>query len=263
MSSFLSKEQVQHYLLETLIEFKNVCDRLDLRYSLSHGTLLGAVRHQGFIPWDDDVDVIMPREDYERLLHEYVNNTDFFVLSGRNSPFPFPFAKFCNSKVRVKTDEYHLLSKEYLWLDIFPLDGVPEEEKKMASWIKRRELYMKIAYIYTKWSPSATRRILKRIFGVVLSPFFDTRKCVALIERGATGISLDEATRVGLMAWSPYGVKDSYPKEYFSEYTQLLFEGVPFSVLANWDAYLTHLYGDYKVLPPEAERHTHLTLAWI
>lgn len=127
----LSSEEIKQIELNLLLKLDEICKKYKLRYYLCGGTLLGAVRHKGFIPWDDDIDVLMPREDFEKLLRLEKAETryggkDCFLKSGNSI---YPFIKLINTNTVLK-EKY--LSEEFttgIWIDIFPLDGMPDDEK--------------------------------------------------------------------------------------------------------------------------------------
>ena len=156
MRRYLSLEETQDRLFELLVYFDELCRANDLRYWLGYGTLLGAVRHQDFIPWDDDVDVLMPREDYEKLLslEECALDEDHCLVSYRNSPFPFSFTKLCDNRVRVLTEAYEGLAEESLWLDIFTLDSAPDDDRKLERLWRKKNILQTIAFAQTRKSTS-------------------------------------------------------------------------------------------------------------
>lgn len=165
MRRYLSLEETQDRLFELLVYFDDVCKTNGLRYWLGYGTLLGAVRHQDFIPWDDDVDVLMPREDYERLLSlgERALDGDHCLVSYRNSPFPFSFTKLCDNRVRVLTEAYEDLAEESLWLDIFTLDSAPDDDRKLERLWRKKNILQTIAFAQTRKSTSWKSRAVKSV----------------------------------------------------------------------------------------------------
>ena len=120
---YLSHEELQQEELRLLLAFDSLCKQQGLRYSLQAGTLLGAVRHRGFIPWDDDVDVSMPRPDYERLLTlGDLVPAPLGLVTPYNSEFPLPFAKVVATNVRAQEEVAEGVLEEYLWIDVFPIE---------------------------------------------------------------------------------------------------------------------------------------------
>ena len=128
--------EIKDIELDILIAFNKFCQDNNLKYYLSGGTLLGAIRHKGFIPWDDDIDVCMPRPDYERLMkifpNIYMNKYKLKTISRKN--FICPFAKIIDINTRVDFKYLNNIDKN-LWLDIFPIDGLPKSKKKQIEFI--------------------------------------------------------------------------------------------------------------------------------
>ena len=128
---YLTLAELQGELLKLLLRFDAFCKERGLRYSLDSGTLLGAVRHKGFIPWNDDVDVDMPRPDYERLMaFEKELPEGLHLVNANNSIFPYGFCKLCTDEIRAQEPSYDGVMVETLWIDIFPIDGVPSDRRE-------------------------------------------------------------------------------------------------------------------------------------
>src|SRR3712207_1450255 len=130
----LTSDQIKKVELGILLELQRVCTEHHLRLYLCGGTLLGAVRHKGFIPWDDDIDVCLPRPDYEKLIRlsrQGVFQKNFTVHCGENHNFQFPFLKVMDNRTRLN-QEYMLDQEEDgLWVDVLPVDGLPENENEL------------------------------------------------------------------------------------------------------------------------------------
>ena len=128
-------EDVHKKMLEILTEFDRVCKKHNLRYVLDSGTLLGAIRHKGFIPWDDDVDVAMLREDYDKfcaIANDELGEKYYFENTNMNKHFPNIFGKLFDTSTRyVQKSTAHLEVPQCIWLDIFPVDNVVLKKKKM------------------------------------------------------------------------------------------------------------------------------------
>ncbi len=128
-------ELVQKKMLDILIEVDRVCKKHNIRYVLDSGTLLGAVRHKGFIPWDDDIDIAMLREDYDKfckVANEELNQPYYFEYDAMNKQFPNIFGKVFDTSTRyVQKNAAHLDAPQNIWLDIFPVDNVIMEKKRM------------------------------------------------------------------------------------------------------------------------------------
>ena len=133
---YMTRQEVQRALLDLLTVFDEFCNEHGLRYSLYAGTLLGAVRHHGFIPWDDDADVCMPRPDYEAMLAmRSLVPEGFSIITSEDAPLVLPFAKFQQHDIRAQESIFEGEFDECLWIDVFPVDG---EDPSNPSWKSRQ-----------------------------------------------------------------------------------------------------------------------------
>lgn len=255
----------QQQSFEILLEFQRVCEELGLRYYLSGGTLLGAIRHKGFIPWDDDIDLVMPRKDYNKLTKigpKYFSEKFFYQSYHTEPNYPHYFSRLRKRGPAVDTKVLATIKMEHGWfIDIFPLDRCPDWEKATILLFKgmlffRRILIARVSTKtvystcnYTKWYV----RLLWHIFKSFPNRWlFFLRECFRkIMECFSTG---KRVCITGGMAGCP---TDVYRAEWFKETVPVQFEGHTFPAPAEWDIYLRNLYGDYMVLPPEEERKGH------
>ncbi len=241
----------QDALLSLLVEFDRVCKKLDIPYVLFAGSLLGAVRHQGFIPWDDDLDVMMLREDYDRLLREgdrVLDRERFYLQKEFTEHWPMFFSKLrlngttCLEKFHPRDEKIH----QGVYMDIFPCDCARQSElgRKLqfaASKVviakslairgydtdsKKKKLFMSLCHILPRW------------------PFLKLTKYAG---------HETELVHSFLGGASSYG-KNVYPRSYFEDRTQMLFQGANYPIPKDYDGVLKLLYGDYMRIPPPEER---------
>ena len=249
----MSLKDIQKVSLEVLIDVTSFCDGHNLTYFLACGTLLGAVRHKGFIPWDDDVDIMMPRPDYKKFLELY--NSDIYKVC-KPSEGRFYFAKVYDS--RTIKYENGVSSKKFYPLgvdvDIFPLDGMVNDEKLIDKIYKKEcflEMLLRLANqpIFHRKNPlKAINRIIPRIIG--------SRNLVKMIEKNAQRYDYNASDYVVRMRRSVHGFTGALPKAVY-EKDYLNFEGHRFCVPKGYDAWLKQFYGDYMTLPPEEQRIVH------
>lgn len=248
--------ELQERLVDMLQWFHSLCEKNHLRYYIIAGTMLGAVRHGGFIPWDDDIDVGMPRSDYEKLreLSANINNGKyvFEYPSEDNSKYPFLFAKMYNTQTTyIEKQRYPI--KRGIYIDIFPLDGMKTNTKNdYNEFSKMYKLNLMISGPFLK-----RRGIMKNaavLAGRIISPLFVNRKKLAKkIESVCKKYDFDESKFVCNLLGGA-GTKGIVPKEYFGTPTLIKFEGIDVFGLEQPDLYLKSMYGDYMKLPPEEKR---------
>ncbi len=253
MENTLSDLESRRVLLDLLEAFDHICAGSGLRYSLAYGSLLGAERHQGFIPWDDDVDVLMPRADYERLLAQYREGAlppRFALWSPYNkSDYYYTFAKLVDTRTWLKEPGYAPIG---LYVDIFPVDVVPAFAPAALAkrWFVGVLLRILRARLGTR-SPTRFKRMLRGCLYPV-SLFFRRRALCRLIDKVA---QLGSGRRsVGVQVHNAYRDREFFPAEWLDGVDYIKFEHLKVAALKRRAAYLRSVYGDYMQLPPEAER---------
>lgn len=247
-------QQLKAVELELLRTFIGVCEQLGLKYYLLGGTLLGAVRHQGFIPWDDDIDVGMPREDYEKLMArgQALLPEGLFLQSHVTDPeYPHNFAKLRSSNTTFV--EYSLKNcriNHGIYIDIFPLDYYPEANTRLF-WLENMLLRLRITYAF---SPDILRPVTRFLRMFTLPLFPSLKKAVA--RRDALFRSVTSGSRIAnhCGAW---GAKEIVPAHWYGEGVELTFEGIPVQAPTEYKQWLKQVYGDYMQLPPEEKRIPH------
>lgn len=244
--------------IEMLKSFSFFCDSHNLRYYLAGGTLLGAIRHHGFIPWDDDIDLCMPRKDYEIFIKKWQDGK-YVVKSNRKNNLARPFAKLIDPKVFVDV-KYSVGDLDTnLWIDIFPIDGLPENTKEAKMVFQKCDFYRKIMALNNAKTGEGTttiRKILKYIL-IPLAKIYGRDRCVNQIERIAEQYEYDNYEFVGAITGGLYGIGERMKKVEFEEKVYVNFEGLVFPTFSCWDSYLRGLYGDYMKLPPLEKRKGH------
>lgn len=256
----LSLQELKRIELDILKVFHSFCQENDIRYYLSHGTLLGAIRYKGFIPWDDDVDVLVPREDYERLLSSFQDGERYRLFAYEKDPqYSYPFAKLCDMTTRKEENDVINSIGLGVDIDIFPLDwwdGDLEEARQEA---KRINKYMFRLGLTKLSRPDSLHPVKRFIKGIVM--FFYKLRGSGHYIRKITGECVKEGQKgsayLGCKAWCVYGERGIIPAEAFGEPVDVAFEGEMFPAPKDWDTYLTCLYGDYLPEPPKEKQKTH------
>lgn len=251
-------------LIEILSFFIKYCDSNQLRYYCCGGTAIGAVRHNGFIPWDDDIDVYMPRPDYEKFLNEF-NDQNYEIMSYNNSSrYCYSFAKLCDKKsslIELDTQPY----VEGLYIDIFPLDGASNnfcnfKINKTIYAILQRILIAKTTPVSLKMMWKACRQgyyyALTILPFYVIKPFLARKYLNYMFSRIETKYNYDQCDNIAIYTGS-YGLKEYIPKSWIGEGYNVKFENLEVKIPQEYDFYLQHFYGDYMKLPPIEKRKSH------
>lgn len=253
----LDKNRIQECELNILIKVKEFCDYNHLKFYLAGGTLLGAIRHEGFIPWDDDIDICMPRPDYERFILLFPKNKIYQIKSNKSKDWDAPFVKVIDSSTQIESvyDE----TKGSLWIDIFPVDGLPSDIKKVENIYKQCSFYRKLFMIaHARLGEGKSRfhkygkYILKPLVRLIGAKYFSRK-----IEEIARQIPYESAKYVGIVTWGLYGVGERMLKREFEKEVEVEFEGYKMPAFSCWDSYLHGIYGNYMQLPPLEKRQTH------
>ena len=252
-------------LVEVFSTFISFCTRHQLRYFCAGGTAIGAVRHQGMIPWDDDIDVCMPRPDYERFRQLwYEQPVEDYELIGPESDdaYPLPSLKLCNAHTTlVEFAEIPCLTG--LYIDIFPVDGAPDNDAEALQLLRR---YQRLK---NRLSAISHRYSFAKYMGLLVQPRQWGQFCYKTIgflwRKGyrkwllkqmnaiSSSYAFDRGERVVVYAGS-YGAREIFPKSWVETQVMGTFEGLQVALPQCTDAYLRHYFGDYMQLPPEAER---------
>lgn len=267
MKKQLSLDEIKQIELQILIEFRKICNELGLKYYLSGGTLLGAIRHKGFIPWDDDIDLAMPRSDFNKLIEfsrSYQNDTYKFLFFSETGAL-FPYAKFVNIKTHIDAKYGEDEMQQHLWLDIMPMDGLPEDISEVTKIYKKAEYYRKIIVLCSA-KLGEGKNIVKKLAKYAFKPLaliYGKDRAIAKLNKLATKYDYDSAKYVGAITWGLYGVSERILKADIEPAAEVTFENNKFFTFNCWDTYLKGLYKDYMQLPPVEKRINHEMDAWI
>ena len=263
----LPSDEIKKIELDILIEFDKYCRKHNLTYFLCYGTLLGAVRHKGFIPWDDDIDVFMPRMDYERFLDETgynpINEKLLTVSYKKTKRKNYnPFTKIVNKETVAYESWAAKKECSGIWIDVFALDGFSDNINIDYKLNKKRLFWRKVLF-FSKSNFITSTNIVKRILKILIKPFTSfalKRIACRKIDKLAQRYSFENSSYVGCCQWG-YGIKERLDKSVFNP-IEIEFEGYHFFAPRNYDEYLKALYGNYMELPPEDKRISHSIQAW-
>lgn len=251
--------RVQAVLLELLREVCRICDLADIRYTIIAGTLLGAVRHGGFIPWDDDADVALLRDEYEAFrtaCEKFLDTERFYFQDHSNTPG----YRWGYGKLRRKNSQYvvcgteHMPYEQGIWIDIFPLDSVPEY------WVGRAicnvHCFVLRKLLYSESGKYRERLMVKRGLYGLLSQI-PLEKILAHYEKYIRRRNQKRTSWVRILMFPTPNRAYGYLRSWYEDISEITFEGELFSGVRDYDDYLTFKFGQYLELPPPEKRKQH------
>lgn len=258
------RREVQAAELIILSELDRICCKYNIRYMVAYGTLIGAIRHNGFIPWDDDVDVCMPREDFEKfkqICKERLGE-DLFYQDHETDPEYYYLIDKIRLNGTVFKESFVAKYKIHhgIYIDVFPIDVIPDSR------IKRFLQYYRFHFFRTglmaKYldleARSGRKKILMSLLKVLYAPFsleylYNNANLVA------SKYQKTDSRKMGCF-FSPYRKKDIFEKDLFEAYERHSFETIEVSIPQKYDIYLSSIYGAYMQLPAPTERITRHTI---
>ena len=262
----LNLEEIQKQSVKILYAIDDICRQEGIKYFLAYGTLLGAVRHDGFIPWDDDIDIQMPRDDYERF-EEYCikNSKELYPLvlfsQKTKSKYPYGIDRLCDTRYTIKRDDEEDCGMG-LFVDIYPLDGMGNDINEAISMEKRAhplssmfcqasKKYCKI--VKTKRIRSIAKKYLRYIYAKLRGKHYFGKKLAAI----ANEHNYDDSDYVGCVVWRTYDERDIYKRQWIDELMEHKFEERMLMIPKNYDSVLSQIYGDYMKMPRVEDRVPH------
>lgn len=258
----LSIKEIQSETLLIMKKIDEICKKENYRYSLYYGTLLGAVRHKGFIPWDDDLDIIMPREDYEKLARYFKNHeSELYPLkwfSYETVPeYPYMISRVCNTNFRMESENEKDCGMG-TFIDVYPMDGAGNGKNTFLynkAWFFSSMYFTKSRIKYVK-PKGIAKRIVKRC-SFLLSKIYSIEKIRNKLLNFSKKFPYEKSKYIATMVWLVYGKKNVFKKDYLEDLVLQDFEDAKFYIPRQYDKILTDFYGDYMTLPPENERIGH------
>ncbi len=242
--------------LDILLELDDFCKRNGLRYFLAYGTLIGAIRHKGFIPWDDDIDIQMPRADYNWLIENYNKmnlNGRYKIISPNMTESRFTFIKFVDtSTIKIEHGIDYSDGTLGIDIDILPLDGEPEDEKEYDKWYDK---LIRIYRLHSHCSKDTKLTFKRRIIVPIIRLLSGGRKhLMKKSEKLHAKYPYEQSRYISVIEGYFNKKRRRFEKEWFSESIAAEFEGHMFPIPCGYDFVLRKIYGDYMKLPPPEQQ---------
>ena len=255
----ISLEESKKLQLDLLSAFAEYCDKKGLRYYLAYGTLLGAIRHKGFIPWDDDTDVHMPREDYNKLMDSFNEGNEdspYFLVRPETKLAQQPHAKIIDTRTEKREFFQRKGTLMGVDIDVFPLDGMPADDAEYKKWFnKLMKVYRSLIYASRGTMKGKPYANVKVIIGRMLHP-----SRTRLLKKAAKLHALypyDQCEYIGGLECTFEHLGTRNRKACYEDYVMVEFEGKQFKAPKEYHEVLTNYYGDYMTPPPKEKQATH------
>lgn len=261
---YIDTPEQKRIALDILVEFAKFCEAHSLKYYLTYGTLIGAVRHKGYIPWDDDIDVWMPRKDYETFIHSFQGHPYYEVMANEINPNYGKLFAVLNDTRTVKTEKLTRKRCEgtvCVNIDIFPVDYLPDNADEQIELLRKvKSIENKLACLTYAYGRGRTfLSTIRKNIGIFIYRTLDTfniittRKLARQHRRLLSQYS--DTNTAGCFANTGFnGMEEVMPLKCFQDQIEMEFEGHILKVPKEYDYILRHIYGDYMQLPPESER---------
>ncbi|MBR1792905.1 MAG: LicD family protein [Bacteroidales bacterium] len=259
---------VQMISLDILKDVHNFCVKNGINYSLSGGTLLGAIRHKGFIPWDDDVDIQMPRPDYDRFVRTYKSECGYKLFTPEtedNLEVRIRISKVCDmTRTLMKKGTYAWVDQDTgIGIDIIPVDGAPDNREEADKYIRERRNWQRfLSYYRIKHAPLSVCFKQKSAISVV--KLLSAKTIALFLSRNCVGKCLKHQRKYDYTSSSYFCAGDHYllgewqPKKNMEGYVLHQFEDSEFFIMSGWHENLLSLYGsDYMQMPPKEKQVSH------
>jgi lipopolysaccharide cholinephosphotransferase len=269
----LSLKDQQSMGLAILKDVHSFCVQQGIRYSVAYGTLIGAIRHHGFIPWDDDIDIIMPRPDYERFCEEYVSSRFRLICHQNDANCLIAYARVIDENETLCISKVPWCSQQVgIWIDVFPVDSVSDT---MSSFVSTFRLLRK------QWKQTVIERQARQPISTFDYHLFPTMKLLAKKVLSLNGKHLEmhieqlildgkEFEWGSTSHWAQLTCLDGnafaeyMPIEALSSFHEVYFDGISVMIMVGYETVLTNLYGNYMCMPPVEDQipHNNLLNKW-
>ncbi len=262
MGKQITIDEMKKIELEMMKIVDKVCRENDINYSLIDGSLLGAVRHQGFIPWDDDMDIMMPRPDYEKFKKVMLNNNydgikymDFETQDDCH----YGFAKVYNPNTILEERDIYKVKNFGVYIDIFPLDGLPDDPKQILKHMKKVAKLRNIRRYAIHTKLSKMNKVISFLYKICSIPIkiYGYKRINKKANKLMKKYDYNTSNYVTILYSDVSAFRHKYfEKSFFDKTHYSKFEDTEFKILDNYDKYLKDMYGNYMEFPPEDKRES-------
>lgn len=266
MRDQLNLAESQKISLEILHIVADICEKQQLRYFLIYGTLIGAVRHKGFIPWDDDLDIMMPRPDHDKLMsyfQDHMKEYPHLQVFNHNTcnDYPYMITRISDDRYEIEMENERAYGMG-VFIDIYPFDGLGDTPQEALRYGMKGDRLSSLCYQATRdhFAIETTKSKLRKVIKYpvyLFSKFIGKDWFQNSLERLARVKDYDSSEYVGCVVWLSGGMRDIFPRAWFDDNILADFGPYQFRIPKNYDQILQHVYGDYMKLPPENERIGH------
>lgn len=260
----LDSDEIRRVQLEILSSVDEFCRKNGISYFIFSGTLLGAVRHKGYIPWDDDIDIAMLRPDYDRFMESFNGSVQKLrvIDNEHESEFPYPFAKIERTDtLLVENDELTDIFPLGINIDLFVLDGRESREDAVFAIRKNSLLYKMLMVKNTskRKGRALHREMLLKLLKIIAFPISRKKIIQTMVKRGRGELKKQykSVNYYCNICFPMAGLTEIYPAKLFENHTELMFEGRNYWAPVGYDKWLSLRYGNYMELPPLSKQITH------
>ena len=269
----MTLKEIQQVNLEMMIDIHSFCVKNGIRYSLAYGSLIGAVRHKGFIPWDDDIDIMMPRPDFEKFSSTYQSQHGYILSSVYDEDTYINYTRVYDNRTLVISKALASKHDVGVWIDVYPVDGISDDEVVSKEQFKRLKQYTSIVM---KWRNCLfiikQRGIYKKKMRALLRM---TR--IWLLHKGSISLwhqkicnickeyEFGETERCSILvcvAANSQNKQEVFQTKDFFTYQLVPFESEQFYIVTAYDHILTTIFGDYMKIPPKDKQISHIIHQW-
>lgn len=255
----INLDQIKQIEIEILKHIDSFCKEKSITYFMGYGSLLGTIRHSGFIPWDDDIDLLMPREDYEKFRTTFAGGSHYrFVDRNNRHDWPYVFGKVIDTKTEMEEIDYKS-GKIGVYVDIFPIDGLPKGSFMRRTHMLKVQLLHYILITVQKNNlagSSGFRSVIKRLLYPV-GKLWGMNNIIKYIDKTIKKYTFNNSDFVASQSTNVYGMREIMPRDWFLYEQTHNFENMAVVIPKSYNEILTKIYGNYMKLPPTEKQISH------